>query len=124
MRPLLQAVITNVTHIASSQRTPKRDKPSSNTSQQPPSNEHPASTQAGGAHIAHHHVPQNGDDFALFSRIEAQRSESNVNTWHSNSDEELMRANEDIELSGPVYWKSEVAVTEESVNKPIESWKG
>ncbi len=34
-----------------------------------------------------------------------------------------MHTNEDIELSGTIYWKSEVAVTEENVNKPNESGK-
>ena len=115
MRPLLQAIITNATKFTSSLRTRKGDKTSRDISQKPSSHEQGTSTQAAGGRIAPNRDPKNVSDVALFNSAELQRSESNVNTWRSNSEEELVHTNEDIELSDTIYWKSEVAVTEENV---------
>ena len=77
-------------------------------------------TQPTGAHTTPKGVQQNDADF---DRTERQESEYNVDTWHSNSEEGLVHKNGNIELGGAIYWKFEVAVTEENVNKPNESWK-
>ena len=116
MRPLLQLAVTNVTQITSFRRTPKG---SNDISGQTPSqvlvNERATKTQPTSAHTAPNSVQQMPDRAGL------QGSEYNVNTWHSNSKEELLHMRGDIELSGAIYQKSEVAVTEEIVNEPDKS---
>jgi hypothetical protein len=120
MRPLLQRLIANTTRISNSLRTRhgpnSRQRPSNKPADQQRSDAALSVTRPVGAHIDHNHPQRRDDNFTFFRHGDPKDGEYGVHVWHSDSKEELVEINGDVELGGSIFQKSELIVREETVN--------
>lgn len=121
MRPLLQRVVANTTRISTSLRSRQ-----GHHSPKHPSKQHPVDplhsnailnvTRPAGAHIDHNYPKRRDDNFTFFRHGDPKDVEYGVHVWHSDSKEELVDINGDVELGGSIFQKSELIVREETID--------
>jgi hypothetical protein len=120
MRPLLQRVIANTTRFSNSLRTRhgpnSRNHPSNKPANQLRSDAALSVTRPVGVHIDHNHPQRRDDNFTFFRHGDPKDVEYGVHVWHSDSKEELVDINGDVELGGSIFQKSELVVREETVD--------
>jgi len=120
MRPLLQRVVANTTRITNSLRTRPGHNSPNHASKYPAdplkSDAVLSITRPAGAHIDHNYPQRRDDNFTFFRHGEPKDVEYGVHVWHSDSKEELVDVNGDVELGGSIFQKSELIVKEETIN--------
>lgn len=120
MRPILQRVVANTTRFTNSLRTrqghnsPKQG--SKNAGDPLHSEAVPSVTRPAGAHIDHNYPQRRDDSFAFLRRADPKDVEYGVHVWHSDSKEELVDINGDVEMGGSIFQKSELIVREETID--------
>ena len=80
-------------------------------------------TKPVGAHIDYSRADKKDSNYTFLSSGDNKSSEYGVHAWHSDSKEELVHINGDIELGSAIYQKSELIVREETVSSSDESQK-
>ena len=127
MRPLLQRVVANTTRITNSLRTRQGHNSPNHPSKNPVDPLHSDAvlsvTRPVGAHIDHNATQRRDDSFAFFRHGDPKDVEYGVHVWHSDSKEELVDINGDVELGGSIFQKSELIVREETIDAFPESTK-
>jgi hypothetical protein len=116
MRPLLQLLISNTSKLSSSLRSSNLNPVTVVSPQGDPGVN---LTKPAGVHIDHSRAYQKDGNFTFLSSADHKGSEYGAHAWHSDSKEELMHINGDVELRSAIYQKSELIVSEEAV--PDES---
>jgi len=119
MRPLLQRVVANTTRITNSLRTrqgPNSPNKPCNPADQLRSDAGLSVTRPAGAHIDHNHPQRMDGNFTFFKHGDPKDVEYGVHVWHSDSKEELVDINGDVELGGSIFQKSELIVREETID--------
>ena len=122
MRPLLQVVIANTSRLTSSLRSSNLNSDGP-TGQQYRGDQGVSLAKPVSAHIDHNRADQKDGNYTFLSSGDHKSSDYGVHAWHSDSKEELMEINGDIELGSGIYQKSELIVREETVSSSDESKK-
>ena len=123
MRPLLQLFIANTSRLTNSLRS---SNPKSEIPAVPPQGDPGVSstlTRPASAHADHGRTNQKDGNFTFLNSADHKGSEYGVHVWHSDSKEELVHDNGDIELGSAIYQKSELIVKEEMVSGSDELQK-
>jgi hypothetical protein len=118
MRPLLQQVVANTTRISTSLRTRHGHNTPNHASKQPadPLRSDAALTRPAGAHIDHNYPQRRDNNLPFFRHGDPKDVEYGVHVWHSDSKEELVEVNGDVEMGGSIFQKSELIVREETID--------
>lgn len=124
MRPLLQRVAANTTRITNSLRT--RQSPNRATKKPADilhSNTALSVKRPAGAHVDHNGIQRRDTNFTFYKHGDSKDPEYGVHVWHSDSKEELVDINGDVELGGSIFQKSELIVREETIDSFHNSQK-